>query len=209
MMSTVFKRAISISLLGHITLFSIFSFSFGGRIPKINSTGVDFLGSILPNSNLNRESFINIQDTKKMILTKVSNILTLQKLSKRSTLISPKYLKPTVSLPFNKNKEMFMLKVKPSSFMQERKEPIIMFYPPLPRHFLLYFKDRQVVHIELMFNISGDRANSITIKRKTSSGNLEVDLLAMRYISHYLFIQRPRFPRNIWQTVKIDLQAKE
>jgi len=47
------------------------------------------------------------------------------------------------------------------------------------------------------------------IKRKISSGNLEVDLLTMRYIGHYLFIQQKRFTPNNWQTVKIDLSEKE
>ncbi|MGE5197021.1 MAG: hypothetical protein ACM3IL_00745, partial [Deltaproteobacteria bacterium] len=74
---------------------------------------------------------------------------------------------------------------------------------------LLYFKDRQAAHIELMFNVLPDgKSNSMDIKRKISSGNLEVDLLTMRYLSHYLFIQQAGFPANKWQTVKIELSPK-
>jgi hypothetical protein len=84
-----------------------------------------------------------------------------------------------------------------------------MFYPRLPEHFLLFFKDRQVVHIELMYNVAPRyKTNVITLKRKISSGNLEADLLSMRYIEHYLFIGQTKFVKNKWQTVKIDLSAK-
>jgi hypothetical protein len=60
-----------------------------------------------------------------------------------------------------------------------------------------------------MFKVdsSGGR-NSLEIKRKISSGNLEVDLLSMRYLSPYLFIQQNRFTPNNWQTVKIDLSPQ-
>jgi hypothetical protein len=85
-----------------------------------------------------------------------------------------------------------------------------MLYPKLPHHFLIYFKDRQRVHIELMFNImTKAMINTILIKRKVSSGNLEADLLSMRYMSHYLFIQQSKFIPDKWQTVKIDLWAKD
>jgi hypothetical protein len=82
----------------------------------------------------------------------------------------------------------------------------ITLYPPLPYHFLLYFKDRQAVHIELEFNkISKGQNSSILIKRKISSGNLEADLLSMRYLEHYLLLQQSQLPSNEWQSVKIEL----
>ena len=84
-----------------------------------------------------------------------------------------------------------------------------MFYPSFPEHLLLYFTDRQTVHIELQYNVSSnDPASTVWLKRKISSGNLEADLLAMRYLSHYLFIQRARLPTDSWQTVKIELSPK-
>jgi len=91
----------------------------------------------------------------------------------------------------------------------KRKDSVIIFHPQLPYDFLLYFKDRQEVHIELLFKISRDLEDrSIVIKRKISSGNLEADLLAMRYIDHYLFLQQARLPLDSWRAVKIDLGLK-
>ncbi len=86
----------------------------------------------------------------------------------------------------------------------------MMLYPRLPYDFSLYFRDRQAAHIELAFNIktAGNR-EEVAIKRKISSGNLEADLLSMRYISHYLFIQKTRFAPGVWQSVKIDLAARD
>jgi hypothetical protein len=93
---------------------------------------------------------------------------------------------------------------------EERKESSIMLYPALPQHFLLYFKDRQIVHIELLFWIDSiDRTGYVDIKRKISSANPEADLLAMRYISRYLLIQKMQFLPQSWQTVKIELSPKD
>ena len=83
-------------------------------------------------------------------------------------------------------------------------------HPLLPHDFALYFKDRQIAHVELEFNFVSSRQPAVAvIKRKISSGNLEVDLLSMRYIGHYLFIQQTKFAPNSWRTVKIDLSAKD
>jgi hypothetical protein len=117
--------------------------------------------------------------------------------------------KPPLVLAFNPGKGAFIKPV--STFLPVRKkEPEIIFHPLLPYSFTLYFKDRQIAHVELLFNIVSNKGlrNAAVIKRKISSGNLEVDLLIMRYIEHYLFIQQARFTPNTWQSVKIDLSAK-
>ncbi len=133
----------------------------------------------------------------------------LNKVSKEPFLSARYYLKPSIPLAFNTEKEVFKEKIAPLAFSLKRKEPQIIFHPLLPYSFTLYFKDRQVAHVELMFNLSSSGLhNSIEIKRKISSGNLEVDLLSKRYIGHYLFIQQARFTPNRWQSVKIDLSAK-
>ncbi len=80
----------------------------------------------------------------------------------------------------------------------------IMFYPPMPYHFLLYFKDRQTAHMEVAFYISPEGRVS-GLKRKISSGNPEVDLLIMRNLTHFLNLCRTNFALDSWQTVKIDL----
>ena len=66
------------------------------------------------------------------------------------------------------------------------------------------------MHIELVFNlISQGNSKTIVMNRKISSGNLEADLLTKRYLGHYLFVQQGAYPADSWQTVKIDLSAKE
>ena len=207
MMSAAFKKTIFISLLGHMAVFSIFSFSFGGRISKLNYAGISFLGPILRSPDFRSQVFVPSQHRWTDFCRK-PNILAISSLDKGYALSSPQYLKPAAFLSMYREKIIFIPK-EPIRFLQKKKESAIVFHPYLPYDFLIYFKDRQRVHIELMFNIiSNDKTSSIAVKRRISSGNLEADLLSMRYISHYLFIQQARFAPNSWQTVKIDLSAK-
>lgn len=195
------KKAIFISLLGHITVFSIFNFSFGPKIPKANFVDISFFGPILRNFDL------TLAPSPGAILRK-ADTLVLDKINRESPLAARYYFKPTFTL--NREKKDFAHNSLQGWHIAKRKEPAIMFHPRLPYHFALYFKDRQAVHIELVFDIISNGArNSIVIKRKISSGNLEADLLSMRYIGHYLFIEQAGAVTNKWQTVKIDLSAKE
>jgi len=120
------------------------------------------------------------------------------------------YLKPGVHLNLYQEKMSYN---PPGSFgpaLNHRRQPVILLYPPLPYHFLLYFKDRQRAHIELEYNVRQDVGSSfVALRRKVSSGNLEVDLLSMRYIGHYLFTQTAYLPVSGWQTIKIDLEPKK
>ena len=205
--SDFLEQTIVISLLGHITLFSMFSLSFGPKIPEVNFARVCFWGAIFRSPDLmnNRNFDIGYKTGR---LTGKSEISVLDKINRENLLGSRDYLKPPVSLTFNQEKIVFTRELMPISLMSGRKESAIMFYPRLPYHFALYFKDRQTVHIELMFQgISGDKRNSILVKRRISSGNLEADLLSMRYISRYLFMQQRGFVPNKWQIVKIDLST--
>lgn len=225
MITSIFKKSVFISLLGHLAVFSIIGFSFGVRIPKVNFVNVYFWGKILRSSDLT-PPFLGLTnsikgragltsarysqsiDIKDAFIRK-QNTLLLDKTNKRSLLVFNNYLKPQANLAFNEEKIISTQKSIWGLPILKRKEPVIMFYPPLPYQVSLYFKDRQVVHIELMFNvISSGKNNSIVIKRKISSGNLEADLLSMRYISRYLFIQQAGFTPNNWQAVKIDLSTK-
>lgn len=87
-----------------------------------------------------------------------------------------------------------------------KRDSVVMIHPLLPFQLQMYFKDRQSVHIELMFRIivTGSR-RQVLVRRKISSGNLDADLLCARYLGHYLFIEQARFVPNTWQTVRIDL----
>lgn len=223
MTHSALKHTIFISLLSHLTIFGIFSLSFGPKIPEVNFSRVCFWGAVLRNPDLmNNKNFDMAHKTG--VFFRKAEILALDKISHENLLASRDYFpvqaksrsisnnnwweKPHLSLTFNQDKIVFIQKQMPISIMSTRKEPAIMFYPRLPYHFALYFKDRQTVHIELMFEvILGDKRNSILVKRRIASGNLEADLLSMRYISRYLFIQQRAFVPNKWQTVKIDLST--
>jgi hypothetical protein len=119
------------------------------------------------------------------------------------------YFKPRLFLPIIAYKQPFFESPAPKPVSLRKNEPSITLHPLLPYGFTLYFKDRQVAHMELAFKISSDSDRKlILLKRKVSSGNLEADLLAMRYIWHYLFIQQAKFTPGGWQVVKIDLSTE-
>lgn len=211
MTSPLLKKTIFISILGHITVFSIFGFSFGNRIPNAGYTSVYFWGQFLRNSQVSQPVITSIGLRKlalasRYYLNPVRNTDSTKMQSKISNGIKPQF-----TLAFNSEKGIFIEKSKMQrTFPPKRaEEPTIIFHPLLPYGFTLYFKDRQVAHVELIFKIVSEaQRNSILIKRKISSGNLEVDLMTMRYIGHYLFIQQTNFTPDNWQTVKIDLSAK-
>lgn len=198
------KQTILLSILGHVTVFSVFSFSFGPKIPAMNSTPVSFQGAILRAADLSSD---NIKRKYELAAIRKSETLLLDKINRESSVRLKDTLKPTASFESSKDKIIFMPKLMLAS-VPIRKEPTIMFYPKLPYHFSLYFKDRQAAHIELMFaTLHNGKRNSTVVKRKISSGNLEADLLSGRYISHYLFVRQQEFVPGNWQTVKIDLSA--
>jgi len=206
MTNSFLKQTIFISLLGHITIFSLFNFSFGPKIPEGGFTNISFRGAILRVSDL--ANTWNFRQGYKTADIKSPETLILDKIDRESFLEVRDYIKPAVTLAIAEDKAVFAKELNLRLPVAIRKEPTIMFYPKLPYNFALYFKDRQIAHIELEFEIvSTSRRNSILIKRKVSSGNLEADLLSMRYINHYLSIQQAAFPPDTWQTVKIDLST--
>jgi len=227
MTSSVFKKSIFISLLGHLTVFSIFSFSFGNSIPKAQYVCVSFWGQFLHNSQVTQPVvtsaglkanrffsqpalgyYFPAKAGSRPILSDWRENPTRNTTQINNNVIVSNGVKPPLTLTFNSEKEIFIKNSPDQLFSSRKSKPSIIVHPLLPYGFTLYFKDRQVAHVELMYKIvSFGLKNSIVIKRKISSGNLEVDLLVMRYIGHYLFIQ-PGILANNWQTVKIDLSAK-
>lgn len=201
MTKATFKNTFFISLASHITVFSIFSLSFGNIIHKADYTAVCFLGELLWNQRGQAQGhYSGAQAASRQMFPVASLVLPVL----NAGLKNDWQEKPPVGLPFNTEKESYVEKTLPLS--SKTRIPTIIFHPLLPYSFPLYFKDRQVAHVELMFKVdSAGLRNSTEIKRKISSGNLEVDLLTMRYIGHYLFIQKNNFAPNQWQTVNIDL----
>lgn len=199
------KQAIILSLLGHIAFFGVFTFSFGRPITQAIYPEISFWGQVLYKSQVSPLRQKSAQASGKSLFLKPDISMLDERISPKEP-VATTYLKPQTQLVFNPEKQLFVEKKQERPFSLKRKEPIIVFHPLLPYSFPLYFKDRQVAHVELEFNIVSSPSRSFTVvKRKVSSGNLEVDLLTMRYIGRYLFMQRQRFSPNSWQTVKIDL----
>jgi hypothetical protein len=204
MINAGFKKSILISALWHFTVFSLFSFSSGNRLPRLGYPPVSFFGGVFGNYALT--ATLSTSGIKKFFSK--ANTIFLDR-NRQPPQVSGHYLKPQVNPVFSEHKKVKPEQASPALIRLAKKESVVMFYPQLPYHFLLYFKDRQTVHIELAFNIiSNGQTNSIVLKRKISSGNLEADLLTMRYLSHYLFIQQAGLPVNTWQSVKIELSPK-
>jgi hypothetical protein len=209
MTNSYLKKTILISFLGHLAFFPLFNLTFKRTAIKTDYAPLSFLGQILPAYELKN----NPQDpkTKKPAWnTKIEKVF-LDKTNNRDLKFSasPYHLKPGVNLAFNQDKSSITPNPYVFGDLPRRKESVLMFYPLLPYQLQLYFKDRQTVHIELMFSImTTGRRKSVAVRRKVSSGNLEADLLSSRYIGHYLFIQQSRFIPDNWQTVKIDLSTQ-
>jgi len=211
------KECLILSFLSHVTLFSLFSLSFGNKIPKADYTNVYFVGQWLFASQVHPGTLvIPTKDSKRghleTIFKRNSNKMLLRESRSEAPFSFDYYVKPLLvpdRMSGNQKATLF-LKTADGKPPMVRKEQTVIFHPLLPYSFPLYFHDRQVAHVELMFKIAPQgMKNSILIKRKISSGNLEVDLLSMRYIGHYLFIQPRGFVPEDWQTVKIDLSAKQ
>ena len=210
MINPVFRKHLVFSLLGHLTVFGLFAISFGERPADSGNFNLNFRGVCFTNYEMavisKKQIFQFLQPALKSLFNK-TDLTVLQNNSNDYSLSPRFYSKPRVNFAYNQVKEFFTPKT--SDFFLPSLKPAIMFYPHLPDYFNLYFKDRQVAHIELFFNIKPDNSSSpIEIKRKISSGNLEADLLSIRYISRYLFIQKLAFNPNSWQSVKIELSAK-
>lgn len=209
MISPGFKKTIFISLLGHITAFSIFTFSFGNKIQIANYTNISSWGPVLKGYDLRFGNNYNIPGNKKLNFP----ALKAPEAEKEAGdyLLLSSYSKPFAKLAIANEKEVFSRHLTENQFPKRRKEAVVMFYPALPYHFNLYFKDRHVVHIQLDYNVAlnVNKKSIITVKRKISSGNLEADLLCTRYLEHYLSIGQDRQLSGEWKTVKIELQLKK
>ena len=171
-------------------------------------TSVSFLGAVLSPVDF-RVSHATAK-TEPQVFKRPLKISPLVKVKRQADALSFAYIKPQRMLAFGLEKHVFPPKSSLVPPGLKESPSVVMLYPPLPQHFLLYFKDRQSVHIELMFNLTWrGSSRAVITNRKISSGNLEVDLLSKRYLDHYLFVQQGVFPAGAWQTVKIDLSAKE
>lgn len=198
------KTTLFISLFWHALCFIVFEPTFGNSLNKFCFTEISFLGYIL-NSNdfiIDREgkNVFKPQDNLKHRFNQVN--------------FKPHYPDDERFLflirgdrpLLDTGREKIILMSKPNSDILQRykRESTFLFKPRLPYSFLIYFRDRQKAHIEFMFYIPG-KGKAAVVKRKISSGNLEADLLAGRYIARHLYLVEDQFPTNSWQSVKIDI----
>lgn len=213
-----FKKTITISICSHLAAFIIFGFSFGRIIPKAQYADVSFFGQILMNVELS--SKLSVGNLKPVSLERRSLLAEKQQHlvseikpdSPYSSILSGGYFKPHSIASILEAQKPVLLFRKEHSILTEaiKREPVVLLHPVLPYNVTLYFRDRKSAHVELLFKISseGQRNPAVLLKRKISSGNLEVDLLAMRYISHYLSIRESDFIPDKWRSIKIELSAK-
>ncbi|HTY44959.1 MAG TPA: hypothetical protein VMD52_03095 [Patescibacteria group bacterium] len=210
-MSQLFKKSVFISLLSHITLLGVFNLSFNPVLPKANYTAVSFWGSWLPADFL-RAPRVKPSSLKMLLPSPEPDTRLLRQPDQRMAGAYDYYVKPhAMPASLNADKISYVESLA-SSAPPVKKGAVLMFYPPLPHNFSLYFKDRQAVHIELMFRKASpadSKTNALIVKRKISSGNLEADLLTMRYLGRYLFMQQRNLPLDAWQTVKIELSPQK
>jgi len=195
------KKIVAFSCAGHIALFALlasFGFSFGSIRRHAAYTPIIFCGSVFPWTfpvSAGIRPFGKENRVEAALFPRATQAVPLS---------IDYYVKPEVLFPYALNREP----VKEAPIFTEapkRKDPVLLMHPLLPYRFELYFNDRQTVNIELEFEISrvNDR-NFVSLRRKISSGNLEADLLSMRYIGHYLFNQQARFMPETRQSVKIE-----
>jgi hypothetical protein len=207
LLESYFKKAICISLLGHLVAFGFFNFSFGRRLAPADYPAIASFGAILSGADLRaQEQLLRPEFSRKGFLVSRSPFPR----SPQEHLALVKGMqRPPIGLKLSDQKLHSEVFRQVYSLPTSRRQPSVMLYPQLPYNFLLYFRDRQTVFIELFFKLERDSLDrsSVVIKRKVSSGNIEADLLAMRYLSHYLFIQQHQFILDCWQTVKIELSA--
>jgi len=210
MLNSIFKKTVIISLVGHLSMFGIFSFSFGARLPAVNYGNVSFWGPILKPYDFLSKSNLGGRALKKAIFGQPKIYPVVKEINDRELIFS-NYLKPCAGIGIVNDKSIFITKLIGQDYSLKRKKSVVMFYPSLPYNFSLYFKDRQVAHIGLEYSTSSrNKINYLEVRRVVSSGNLEADLLCMRYISHYLTIKKDAsIGLDKWQKVKIELELKK
>jgi hypothetical protein len=204
MMTPLLRKALVVSFLGHLATFGIFNFSFGKRIPEANYSAVSFWGQVLPESEINQAN-LKLANA----LNKKRELFKPELLNKSTAKEYLAAIKPAVLLQtIHKKNSVIEIPLAPFAF-PAKKEPAVYLRPLLPYSFVLYFKDRQTAHVELLYKIILLNGSSYpSIKRRISSGNLEVDLLSMRYISHYLSVRKTSDNSESWKSIKIDLSQK-
>ena len=207
MMNPLFKKCVVFSALWHLATFGVFGLSFGPRMKPVSDSKISFWGGFLSPAQLNEP--LPAFRLARPLLNKPVGFFSRKTEKPKAYTFDNYCLKPYSEAPFITEKRLYA-KEAPLPSPLKRREPQIVLHPSLPYDFTIYFKDRQVAHVELVYKaVPQPFRKSLLLQRKVSSGNLEVDLLIMRYIGHYLFMRQAWVSSAEWQTVKIDLSAQE
>ena len=209
--------AIFISLILHILCLDNVNFTFAKRENKDNSTydKILFLGSILEGSeyslrlaaNRNNLTPSESTDSTSLLYSRfiAPLLLKVDVSSVYGSVPEPKGLIKPFLANFADNKIVYFTPVSGLLRKTDKADSSIMFFPKMPYHFLLYFKDRQTAYMEVAFYVSPE-GKIMKLEKRISSGNPEVDLLIMRNLAHFLNISKSNFTLDSWRTVKIDLK---
>jgi hypothetical protein len=193
-------RPAGISLVAHCAAAVLFSFSLGISTRPFPYPGVLYVGKV---------AHAPITWVRQGLLPRVYLRRPDAPVPSEKVAVPAGYAKPAHALPVLGDKVPAYVSTVPAA-LPPRPDSSVMLYPQLPPGFLLYFSDRQKVHIELSFMISRTFSSvpELVLQRRISSGNLEADLLCMRHISRYLFMRKDRFVPEQWRTIKIDLSLR-
>ncbi|RJP28214.1 MAG: hypothetical protein C4533_06995 [Candidatus Omnitrophota bacterium] len=205
MRSGLLRKAIFLSALGHFSAFVLFSFSFGSNLSPLNAPQILFWGSFLKQADLKiNHSYVETPAA----IEKIQIYLPRSSAFKISSAEMSVFTKPQLRCFYNDKKMSFAQRAVYNN-TDDKKSRVIIFKPGLPEDLMIYFKDRQQAYLELAYTSGNpDNPGLLLIKRKISSGNLEVDLLCMRYLSHYLSLRRDLFTSNKWNKASIELAPK-
>ncbi len=201
------KAALAVSVCGHLALFIFVGVSFGPRLTAHLGKPLFFLGDILSQRDLAISAVPRISSAGKKTGV-FSHIRPVNFAVRQEDFFESGFRKPQGHIGVVQTKQVSVNAFLPAKPRLAGKDSVVMLYPALPYHFLLYFQDRQVVHITVAYKVnSGARSSAAVVKRKISSGNLEADLLSARYISRYLFVEHAPFADDQWHEAHIDLSA--
>lgn len=211
MSSPVFRRALCLSLAGHLCVGVLFSFSFGRRLPMAGSTPVAFWGQFLLPSELVPKQLVMPPSFQQAFFSRpiVSHFVSYARPA-QGILLPQACFKPPTPVAFPIEKRVYTQAMPTPAPLVSQRQSVLLLHPQLPYQFSLYFRDRQIAHIALACTVAAPSGRQVVMVRRTiSSGNLEADLLAMRSIERYLLMQQGRLTAGLWQTVKIELSAQQ
>ena len=205
---SLFGVSLSLSLTWHIVWFLVFKPIFNFEVPiRKDLLRVTFLGSFLKRSDLYQVK-VNLRKHKKIVPESDTPPYVTGKKPKESKAFYSRdvFHKPVIQ-HFQKNlftkKDHFAYK-RSTAFSYENKNDIAsaVFKPDFsaPSLFLLNEAISTAVKLKILISSRGDVIN---ILRKTSCGNPRIDLLIMRSVKSWYFLN-PGNRKKEWLEVKLD-----